>query len=137
MEENNYWDIDSWVMFDKPTEDLMLYARGGKKGVYNVNHYSCKKYRYPKLKEGDIYWIDVSEGLMSKPNFKKCLVTLVRSGVVFYVEQSKDVEKHFEEFSLQHYTACPLEITVNLDPDYYEVVSASGKMEVNYIGKAK
>ena len=91
--------------------------------------------KYPKLEIGETYWIDVSESLLQRSDYKKCVVTEIRSGVVFYIEDGKTEESWFHEGSLQHGFTAPLEITVDLDPDFYKVIDHSGLMKVNYIGK--
>lgn len=130
-----YWEIGKLQMSSKEVEDFIKYNfNAGNKTRIGLHEHSCGNRRYPKLEVGKQYYIDTSHPL-DTPKYEKCKITDIRSGVVFYIVDGEKVEKHFEEFSLIHYFAEPSVIDVNLDEEYYEVISASGKMKVNYLVK--
>jgi len=134
-EKIEYWYPSDYKMLSIVEEEIIRLTMGGYKTRYSVHHYSCSKQKFPKLEVGETYWVDVSESLMSHSLYKKCTITCIRSGVVFYLEEGKSEENWFSEGSLQHGFTAPLEITVDLDPEFYEVIDHSGLMKVNYIGK--
>ena len=131
-EENNYWNLEDLHMGD--IENEIFYRdklNKGKKTILSVHHHSCNNMKYPKLEIGNEYYIDTSNNL-EKPKYEKCKITDIKSGVVFYIIENDIKENHFEEFSLTHYFAEPIEIYVDLSNEFYEVIGSSGKMKVNY-----
>ncbi len=134
-EENPYWDLDMYhsddILFENFYRDVM---NGGNKTQIHVHRHSCAKRKYPKLEVGKEYWIDIAD-MMSKQEYIKCKISYIRNGVIFYIRLDKNIECHFDEFCIMHYYTEPLELNVNLNPDYYEVISTSGKMKVNYLNK--
>ncbi len=70
---------------------------------------------------------------MDMPKYVQCIITDIRSGVVFYKLDSSEKEEWFEEFSLIHLFMEPVEINVKLSSKYYEIIGSSGKMKVNYL----
>jgi hypothetical protein len=131
-----YWDLDNLVMSKPEMEVFIRKVNNGAKMIINVNKHSCMELKYPKLIVGKKYWIDVAENTFSQPQFELCTINYIRSGIVFFtIDSNPEIEHYFEEFCLNHLHTSPEEITVNLDPDYYEVRDFCGKMKVNYIGK--
>lgn len=135
MEKNiNYWYPSDYKMGTYQEEMFFMFLYK-KKITYNVHHYSCSEQKFPKLSVGETYWVDVSESLSDSSKYRKCKITYIRSGIVFYIVEGEVNERWFAEGSLQHGFTAPLEITVDLDPEFYEVIDHSGLMKVNYIGK--
>lgn len=132
--KNKYWDIDSIKMFDKKVEEFLLSVNKGPTKL-NLHKHSRHKRKYPKLEKNKEYFIDTSQ-VMEAPKYERCKITYIRNGVVFYKINGKP-ENHFEEFSLMHYFAEPVELSVNLDSKYYQIISRSGMMKVNYLVKLK
>lgn len=131
MKENNpYWDL---TVFEENQEiDKFIFDNIGKIKI-NLHEHSCMNRKYPKFEIGDYYYIDCSHNLLEPSSYKLCFITEIRSSVIFYTIEDQKKEHHFEEFCLTHYFSEPAEITVNLSSKYYEVISISGKMKINYI----
>ncbi len=129
-EKNKYWDLS--VFEDNVDIDKFIFDNRGKIKI-NLHDHSCMNRKYPKLEIGKYYYIDCSHNLLEPSSYKLCLITEIRSGVIFYTIENQEKEHHFEEFCLTHYFSEPTEITIKLNPKHYEVMSRSGKMKVNYI----
>lgn len=130
--EDKYWNLDTLTMLDKPLEDFIKNANGGNRIVIDLHKHSCVNRKYPKLEVGKEYWIDVSN-TFEPTKYVKCLITYIRSGVIFYKIEHDTSEYFFEEFSIMHYYSEPTELSVNLNNEYYEIKSRSGNMNVNYL----
>ena len=75
MEESiKYWNIFDYEMSDKVTEDFYRSLKPNKKTRFNVHHYSCSNWRFPKLEIDKEYWIDVSEIYSMVSKYVKCKI---------------------------------------------------------------
>jgi hypothetical protein len=130
-EKNRYWDLTVFEEDQNPEIDEFIFTNRGKIKI-NLHNHSCMNKKYPKFEIGKYYYIDCSHTILEPSNYKLCLITEIRSGVIFYTIEDQEKEHHFEEFCLQHYFAEPEEIIINLNPKHYEIISRSGKMRITY-----
>lgn len=131
--KNTYWDIDSMEMLNIVDEEYIFNnINKGQKTKLNVHVHSTYNKKFPKLIVGNEYYIQVNH-IMEMPKYTKCIITDIRSGVVFYKFDSSFKEEWIEEFSTTHLFMEPVEINVKLSSKYYEIVGSSGKMKVNYL----
>lgn len=138
MYDNQYWDLSILKNSTKEQEEFIKnFINKGEKTKLHLNTHSCMNRRYPLFIEGKEYYIDVSNGFLDMPKYKRCKITGLRAGIVFYIELDNPSTEHYmHEFSLAHYFSEPAELSLPLDGDYYEVVPISGMMKVNYTEKA-
>jgi hypothetical protein len=128
-EKNEYWDLSILEPKDDIIDDLIFGIKG--KIKIDLHKHSCMNMKYPKFKVAEYYYIDLG---YDTTDYYLCQISYLRNGVVFYKTEKDNYsqEHHFDEFSIMHYFAEPKELTIKADPERYEILSRSGKMNVIY-----
>lgn len=130
---NKYWNVDTINQSTIENEEFILTKiNNGEKTKLNVHIHSIYNKRFPKLIIGNKYYIPI-DAIFDPVKYDKCIITDIKSGIIFYRLGTAMEEKWLEEFSFTHLFMEPIELNVNLSSKYYEVVGTSGKMKVNYL----
>lgn len=126
-----YWDIEkdnNCEKFDKLLSELY-----GSKIKIDLHKHSSRDCKYPKIKTGNKYYVDVSKYInIIDTKYSLVKIDKIYRGVIFYTDIETGAKGHFEEGSLCHLFTEPEEYITNYNPEYYEILSISGKMKVIY-----
>lgn len=90
--------------------------------------------KWEDVKEGKRFWVDLCEkGLLGPSKWELITIVNVRSGVAFFTKRKNGKEDYILEGSLTHLISMePESFVTELDGRYYEIVSKSGKVKVDY-----
>lgn len=71
-------------------------------------------------------------GSLDPEMWRLMTITYIRSGVVFYRIEEQEQEEHFEQGSAMVSLIEPQTYVHNNDPQYYKMISRSGKVDFQY-----
>lgn len=134
MSKNKNKKIKYWEKFKSlncEEFDKTLSKIHNRKIKINLHEHSSTDYRYPKIINGNRYYVDVSKYIIDT-KYSLVKIDKIYRGVVFYTEIDTKTKGHFEIGSLCHQFAEPEEYITDLNPEHYEILSISGKMKVIY-----